>query len=204
MQTEMQTEINQARTVFYGALSLLFIYQAGSKKPNDLITLLTRIEQTNFDDKACQAARSLRTELETEGGFSRLDEEFNALFLLPFGQQVPMNASVYYDQLEAGKPLLIVKEVLNRVGLRKEKQAFSEHEDNLGFLFALMLRLLKDALTGQNNTAYVAAHRIYEEVLKPYAPQFCQRLISNDQAVLYKHAGLLLKRFMAYEEEFGA
>ncbi|GHV10396.1 hypothetical protein AGMMS50229_21460 [Campylobacterota bacterium] len=132
-------DFNEARSVLYGALSLLFMYKAAGKKPQDTIKLLGAIEDSDFDGAATASAKTLQKALEQTDGFDKLEEEFDTLFMLPFGDAVPMSASVYYDDLEAGKPLLAVKEVLNLAALRRDDDNFGDNEDNFGFVFALFL-----------------------------------------------------------------
>jgi TorA maturation chaperone TorD len=199
----VQGELNKARSVFYGALSLLFIYQAASKKPEDTIGLLKAIEESDFDDAACQSAKTLRSRLEKDG-FGALDEEFSALFLIPFGDLTPMNASIYYDEMEADKPLSTVKEIMALSALRKESGKFSENEDNFGFVFALMSRLNRLAAQEEDSAAFIGAGRLYGEIIKPFAPQFLKRLKKNKNISLYNFVVEIAERFLAFEEEFYA
>ncbi|MDR3347343.1 MAG: molecular chaperone TorD family protein [Helicobacteraceae bacterium] len=197
----MENELNEGRAVFYGVLSLLFIYKAASKKPEDPIKLLGAIEESGFDDAACQSAKKLRLALREENGFDEFDDEFSQLFLLPFDGNVPMSASVYHDDLEAGKPLLKVKEILNIAALRKEQKNFSENEDNFGFLFALMTKLARESAAG-NNVAFIAMGDLYSAVIKPYAPLFAARIKADKRSRLLKEAAILLERFMNAEDKF--
>ncbi|MDR2033139.1 MAG: molecular chaperone TorD family protein [Helicobacteraceae bacterium] len=194
-------ELNAARSVLYGALSLLFVYGAAHKKPEDTITALKAIEDSDFDKEACQNVKLLREALEKEGGFDALGEEFSALFLIPFGEIVPMNASRYYDEQEAGKPLAIVREILKNRALIKDSQKFSENEDNLGFIFALMSRLNRQSAQGEEQSA-IAAQKLYKEIINPFAPNFVARLKKNPNIALYGFAVNLLDRFLLFEAEF--
>jgi TorA maturation chaperone TorD len=200
-ETIQSDRLDEARAVFYGLLSLLFIYRAASRKRGDPIALLSAIEASDFDDEACKSAKALRLELEKEGGFERLDEEFSALFLIPFGDVVAMNASVYYDDMEAGKPLSAVKDILNLFALRKEAGVFSENEDNFGFVFALSARLIRLSLDG-DSAASVAARRLYKEIIDPFAPKFLKRIKKNPNISLYNLVANLAERFVLFEAEF--
>ncbi|MDR2639407.1 MAG: molecular chaperone TorD family protein [Helicobacteraceae bacterium] len=195
----MTDKLNEARSVCYGVLSLLFIYRAASRKPQDTIALLKAIESSDFDDEARKSAQALAARLEAGGGFEALDEEFSTLFLIPFGETTPMNASVYYDDTEASKPLLIVKEVLAASGLRKESGRFGDNEDNFGFVFTLMSRLCR-----AGGEALEGAKRLYFEIIRPFAPQFLKRLKKNKNISLYNLSVNLTERFLAFEEEFHA
>ncbi len=198
----MQQELNQARAVVYGTLSLLFVYQAASKKPEDLLNFLQALEESGYDDAACDAAKELRTRLQQSGGFEELDEEFSDLFLLPFGNGVAMTASVYQDEREAGEPLLRVKEVLNLTGLRREVGNFSDNEDNFGFVLTLMANLTREASLTEEMGAFIASGDLYRNVLKPFSPAFVGAIMTNGRASLYRLAAVMLDRFMAFEEHF--
>lgn len=198
----MQPQIQQARTVFYGVLSLLFMDKAAQKNPGELTRLLKAIEESGFDEAACQAAATLKAACEDAEGLEAMDEEFSELFILPFGQRIPLTASIYYDEREAGAPLLKVKEVLNLAALRRESARFSDHEDNFGFVFTLMARLIRQGVEEDDNAQLVAANALYEGVIKSYAPLFADRVLSAPRAHLYKAAALLLNRFLIAEAEF--
>ncbi|MDR2905851.1 MAG: molecular chaperone TorD family protein [Helicobacteraceae bacterium] len=193
----MKENLNAARAFFYAALAQLFIYGAAKKTPNETIALLGGILDAGFDKEAANAAKNLKNSLEN-GGFETLDEEFSELFMSPFGAKIAMSASVYYDGLEAGKPLVAVKEAMNIAALRKDK--FAEHEDNFGFVFLLMSKLCKS----DENALFIAAGKVYAEVLAPYSAKFLAAVIANPKATIYKDAARLAERFLAFEREFYA
>lgn len=198
----MQPQIQQARAVFYSVLSLLFMDKAAQKNPNELIRLLNAIEESGFDEAACQAASALKAITQDAEGLETMAEEFGELFVLPFGQRIPLTASVYYDDREAGAPLLKVKEVLNLAALRREAGSFSDHEDNFGFVFTLMARLIRDGIEQNDNALLVASNALYEGIIKPYAPLLTDRVLNAPRASVYRNAAVLVSRFLAVEAEF--
>lgn len=190
------SEMNRARAVFYTLFSALFTYGTPKRSYADLIAMLETIRSSDFDSEATKACESLLDLIRSDE--NALEEEFENIFVLPFGSIVPITASIYFDQREAGEPLVKIKELLLLAKMIKDENNFSENEDHFGVIFGFAAKLLSDETTANNTIFY----SLYRDLIAPFAPRFAQAILQNEKAVIYKHIAVLLERFLAFEEGY--
>lgn len=190
------TEIDRARAVFYGLFSLLFTYKAPSRSFDELTQMLEAIEKSGFDKEASTAAENLLDLIGSNA--QKLEDEFEELFVLPFGNNTPITASYYFDEREAGEPLVKTKELLLLAKFIRADELFSDNEDHFGFIFGFATKLLNDP-TSANRTILATLHK---EIIAPFAQPFATRVKTHPKSKIYKEIAVLLDRFLAFEENY--
>ena len=141
---------------------------------------------------------------------------------LPKGQ-IFLYLSHYTEGCLNGESLLKVKQLVKQTHFRLNKDGFKESEEHFGFLLLFMSYLLRDSAESnvdsaesnadsaesnadstESNANPISANDFFNKCLRPMASKIADLLAKRDDLHCYQKVGILLKRFIALEEEICA
>ncbi|WP_198304808.1 TorD/DmsD family molecular chaperone [Arcobacter vandammei] len=191
-------QTNQARLFVYNLLSLFFIEEYTKTKQDEIVKNLEILSQNAFSpivEKACIEILEFLKQKEQNEIFNHYQE----LFLIPFGECVPISVSWYHEQREGGIMQLKVKDVLAKTKIRKDENSFTAQEDHLGFIFTLCAYLLEQQLNEEIKEDL--QKELFVEVLSPYIDKFFYRLMAA-KSPIYSNVGLIVESFYEFEKAY--
>ena len=189
--------INQARQIIYNLLGLCFIEEHAKNQQPALINELEKLSQNSFDPDVSLSAQLIVTAMKRDSEL--LYNEYQSLFLVPFGQYVPLSASWYFEEREGGAMLVNMRSFLAKTTIRRDEKAFQAPEDHYGFIFTFMSYFLKEeakdkGLKGMNREVFVS-------IINPYCDFLAEKLM-NSTSEVYKNVGVILSNFCEFERAY--
>jgi len=191
------TKMDKARSLYYGMFSRLLTLSSEPAKYYELLTLIETLKANPLDTLSAEAFESLYTMLPSSSNVV-LMKEFDTLFYAPETKTIRTTASYYAEGVENGRKRLEMQNFMAKTKIRRDEKNFSDYEDNIGFIFAVIAEL--SALTANGEEVYQnTAHCIFEEILNGFVDQFAKNLYEHPQAEIYKNVAVILKSFIEFE-----
>ncbi|ABB44102.1 TorD-family protein [Sulfurimonas denitrificans DSM 1251] len=191
-------EIDRARLFIYNLLSLLFVESHVKSEMSKIKESLELLSINSFDDDVSEAAKTILQNIESSSN-EELYNEYQELFLVPFGKFISLSASYYYEQREGGAMLLRVRNLLAKTKIRKDEAVFSAPEDHFGFIFTFTSYLIEQELQGELDEDL--QKELFEAVINPFCDEIVHRMISSGTK-LYSHVGAILGNFCNFERVY--
>ena len=191
-------QINQARLFVYNLLSLLFVEEHTKTKQDEIIKNLEILSLNSFSEVVEQSSKEILRHIE-ENGKNSIYEEYQSLFLVPFGDYVHLAISWYHEQREGGIMQLKVKDILAKTKIRRDEKSFTALEDNFGFVFTLSSYLLEKQISEEIKENL--QKELFLEVLNPYISTFFYKLMATNSPI-YSKMGLILESFCGFEKGY--
>ena len=188
-------EIDKARAVIYNLLSLLFVEDFAKNKTSDIVNLLEILASNPFNEVVETASKNILEHIKTKGEAS-IYEEYQELFLIPFGEFVSLSISLYHEQREGGIMQLKVKDILAKTTIRRDEKGFTAQEDHFGFVFTLSSYLISQRV--DNKLDEDLQKELFIEVLQPYLSKLFFRLMAT-KSEIYSQVALILESFYNFE-----
>ncbi len=147
----------------------------------------------------------------TERPPEEVAEEFTHLYIGPFGTQVNPYESYYLTGHLFRAPLVTLRGFLNRLGLEKEEDEFTEPEDVLAFELEVMRWLISKQMGAENpeeETSWLQLQAAFlKEHLLVWVPTCAQDIEKAKGAHFYRGVAMILRGFLEVERtlfrEFG-
>ncbi|RXJ60783.1 TorD/DmsD family molecular chaperone [Candidatus Marinarcus aquaticus] len=191
-------QINQARVFIYNILAMLFVESHVEHNADKIVQNLEVLSENSFDDEVEEAVKCLLEYIQAEGVKS-LYENFQKLFLVPFGEYVSLSCSQYHEQREAGLMLIKVRDILAKTKIRKDETLFKAQEDDFGFLFTLSAYLIEQQQI--NEIKEDLQKQLFLEVINPYIDHLSMELEKSKNPI-YIHASTILANFIQFERSY--
>ncbi|MFA7083929.1 MAG: molecular chaperone TorD family protein, partial [Arcobacteraceae bacterium] len=112
-------EINKARGFIYNILSLLFVEEYTKEQSDVTKEKLALLKQNAFDEDVAENVEKILTYLEDKPK-EELYQNYQELFMVPFGTYVSLSSSLYHEQREAGLMLVKVRDTIAKTKIRKD------------------------------------------------------------------------------------
>lgn len=191
-------QINQARFFVYNLLSLLFVEEYTKTKQDDIIKNLEILSQNSFSDTVEEASKEILNIISKKGK-EEIFRQYQELFLIPFGEFIPLSISWYHEQREGGIMQLKVKDVLAKTKIRRDENSFTAQEDHFGFTFTLSAYLLEKQINEEIKEDL--QKELFVEVLNPFLDKLFYKLMGT-KSDIYFNIGLILESFYAFEKGY--
>ncbi len=192
-----ETQINKARTIYYNLLSKFFVYSTDYNKYLELLGLIDILKENPLNDQMKEALNSLSSTL-TKFTQALLVEEYDDIFQNPETQNIRMTASYYDEQVESGKKRVQMLDFLAKTKIRRDENKFSEYEDSLGFILAVMSELASLVAKGEEQYKTVQ-HCLFEDILNGFIDEISREIYEHPNANIYKDVIIVLHSFMTFE-----
>ena len=135
----------------------------------------------------------------SQRGKEEIFRQYQDLFLIPFGEFIPLSISWYHEQREGGIMQLKVKDILGKTKIRRDENSFTAQEDHFGFTFTLSAYLLEKQLN--NEIKEDLQKELFVEVLNPYLDKLFYKLMST-KSDIYSNVGFILESFYGFEKGY--
>lgn len=191
-------QINQARFFVYNLLSLLFVEEYTKTKQDEIVKNLEILSLNSFSEAVEEASKEI-LEIVSKKGKEEIFKQYQELFLIPFGEFIPLSISWYHEQREGGIMQLKVKDVLAKTKIRRDENSFTAQEDHFGFTFTLSAYLLEKQLNEEIKEDL--QKELFIEVLKPYLDKLFYKLMAT-KSDIYFNVGIILESFYAFEKGY--
>jgi len=189
--------MDRARALYYGMFSRLFTLSSDTKRYFELLSLIDTLKSSPLDPLSGDAFDSLAGKLSKDSN-DVLVHEFDMLFYAPEHEMVPTSASFYDEGIENGRKRLEMQNFLAKTKIRRDEKLFSDYEDHVGFIFAVMSELTDLVAQGEKEYANTE-HCIFNEILNEFIDDFAKNLYEHEDAAIYKDVAVILKAFTAFE-----
>lgn len=190
--------INSARAFIYNILALLFIEEHVKKDRKILLNSLEQLAENPFDDEVGEITKQIIA-LIKDNSNNDLYEEYEKLFLIPFGNGISLSASWYHEEREYGSMLLTVKSILAKTTIRKDETLFKAPEDNFGFLFTLSSYLITEQNNG--NIKDDLQKELFKRVINLHFEKLYAKLLASDTKI-YSLIAVILGDFLSMERKY--
>ena len=191
-------QINQARLFVYNLLSLFFVEEYTKTKQEEILKNLEILSENSFSPVVEESAKNI-VKIISQRGKEEIFRQYQDLFLIPFGEFIPLSISWYHEQREGGIMQLKVKDILGKTKIRRDENSFTAQEDNFGFTFTLSAYLLEKQLN--NEIKEDLQKELFVEVLNPYLDKLFYKLIST-KSDIYSNVGFILESFYGFEKGY--
>jgi TorA maturation chaperone TorD len=191
-------EINQARLFVYNLLSLLFVEEYAKTKQDDIIKNLEILSQNAFSQSVEEASKEI-LEIISKKGKEEIFRQYQDLFLIPFGEFIPLSISWYHEQREGGIMQLKVKDILGKTKIRRDENSFTAQEDHFGFTFTLSAYLLEKQINEEIKENL--QKELFVEVLNGYLDKLSYKLMGT-KSDIYFNVGIILENFYNFEKGY--
>jgi len=192
------TEIDKARLFLYNILSLLFVEEYVKNNVDKVVQDLETLACNSFSEDVSKACLEILKYLK-ENGFDKLYLDYQDLFIVPFGEYIPLSASWYHEQREGGYMQIKVRDILAKTKIRKDEKSFSAPEDHYGFIFTLSSYLIEQQIN--NEIKEDLQKELFKEVINPYCEELFYKLISSSSLV-YSKVGLIFGNICNLERAY--
>jgi len=189
--------IDRARCFLYDTLALLFVEEHVKNNKKQIVENLRQISLNPFDDEVGEVANNIVNLIE-ENDKDILYEEYQNLFLVPFGTNVSLSVSWYHEERECGEMVVKVKEVLANTKIRKDEKLFKAPEDNFGFIFTLCSYLLEET---DNKINKNLQKDLFKAVINPFFERFYISLLES-KSPIYVSVGIIVGDFLSLERNY--
>lgn len=190
--------IDQARVFLYDILSLLFVEEHAKNSTNAIIKSLETLSLNSFDTDVQEAVNNILFYIK-ESNDKAFYQEYQELFIIPFGNFIPLSASWYDERREAGTMLVKVRDILAKTKIRKDENNFQAQEDHYGFIFTLCSYLLEQNVKGELDENL--QKELFVMLINPYCDVIAQKLIESKRDI-YSNVGVIMDNFCNFERAY--
>lgn len=191
-------EINKARGFIYNILSLLFVEEYTKEQYSVIKQNLEVLQQNAFDEDVAKSVEKILIYLKDKEE-NELYQNYQDLFMVPFGTYVSLSSSLYHEQREAGFMLVKVRDTLAKTKIRKDEKLFTAPEDHYGFIFTLSTYLIKQQL--EEDDKQELHKELFTNVINPHIDQLIYALKDSENPI-YAPVGDILDNFMQFERVY--
>ncbi len=192
--------VNQARSLYYGLLSKLFVFIADESRYHGVSEVLDVLIENPMDENSHEALKEIKLFMDTLGE-DALIQEYDDIFHNPT-YKVVRNTASYYDQgVESGNMRVAVINFLAKTRIRKNELYFKENEDSVGFIFTFMHEIVELIIAG-NKEYETLQHCLFTEVINPFVDEFIMSVYEHKMAKIYQSVAIVLNAFMAFERMY--
>lgn len=191
-------EIDKARGFIYNLLSLFFVEEYTKNSRDDLKKYLEILSFDSFDENVSVASKNILDYI-NQNGYDKLYVDYQELFLVPFGEYIPLSSSWYHEQREGGLMQLKVKDVLAKTKIRRDEKFFKAPEDHYGFIFTLSSYLIEQQI--KEAIKENLQKELFKDVINPYCDELFYKLIASSSKI-YSNVGVILGNFCNFERVY--
>jgi len=192
-----ETQINKSRPIYYSLLSRFFVYFTEYEKYLELLRMIDILKENPLNSEVAQALEALSNTL-TQTSQALLVEEYDDIFQNPESKNIRMTASFYDEQVESGQKRVQMLEFLAKTRIRRDEKQFTEYEDSLGFICAVMSELA--TLVSEGNKQYqTVQHCIFADILNEFVDEISKEIYEHPGARIFKEVIVILHSFMTFE-----
>ena len=192
--------INKARALYYGMFSRCFVFTTDTSRYFELVNFIDILKDNPLDKNSAQALTEIKEVVQSDSNITFM-REFDDIFHSPETHTVRTTASYYDENVESGKKRLEMQNFLAKTKIRRDEKAYSDYEDHIGFIFAVMSELCELIANGEDQYKNTA-HCIFEQILNEFVDEFAKELYEHESAVIFKNVIVLLKSFIEFERIF--
>lgn len=191
-------QINQARLFVYNLLSLFFVEEYTKTKQEEILKNLEILSENSFSPVVEESAKNI-IKIISQRGKEEIFRQYQDLFLIPFGEFIPLSISWYHEQREGGIMQLKVKDILAKTKIRRDESSFKAQEDHFGFVFTLSSYLIENQIN--KNIKENLQKELFDEVLGLYMDKLAYKLMAT-KSEIYSNVGLILESFFDFEKGY--
>ena len=192
-----ERQINKSRAIYYSLLSRFFVYFTEYEKYPELLRMIDILKENPLNSEVAQALEALSNTL-SQTSQALLVEEYDDIFQNPESKNIRMTASFYDEQVESGQKRVQMLEFLAKTRIRRDEKQFTEYEDSLGFICAVMSELA--TLVSEGNKQYqTVQHCIFADILNEFVDEISKEIYEHPGARIFKEVIVILHSFMTFE-----
>lgn len=192
-----EQEVNKARAVYYKIFSGFFVYLTDQSRYFELLSLLDIVKTNPLDNASGEAFTNIANKLQKDSNVALL-QEYDDIFHNPHTTQVRTTASFYDEQVESGRKRVQMLDFLAKTKIRRDEKNYSEYEDSIGFVFAVLSELANLVADGQEQYKTVQ-HCIFADVLNEFVDEISRTIYEHEKANIFKDVIVALLSFMEFE-----
>ncbi len=192
-----EKNINKARAVYYAMFSRCFVFTTDNSRYFELVNFIDTLKENPLDKSSEKALLEIKETLQSDSNITFM-REFDEIFHSPETHIVRTTASYYDENIESGKKRVEMQNFLAKTKIRRNEKAYSDYEDHVGFIFAVMSELCELVANGDEQYKNTA-HCIFEQILNEFIDEFAKELYEHESAVIFKNVVVLLKSFVEFE-----
>lgn len=190
-------KINKARALYYGMFSRFFIFSSDNSRYVELVNLINTLKENPLDTSTAKAFDNLANTLKYDTNVPFM-LEFDEIFHSPQSSTIRTTASFYDEDIESGKKRLEMQNFLAKTKIRREEKKFTDYEDHIGFIFAVLSELC--TLIANDETEYEnTVHCIFSSVLNEFVEDFSKEVYEHESSSIFKNVIVILKAFIEFE-----
>lgn len=194
------SKINLARSLYYAMFSKFFVFTSDHSKYYELIEIIDILKESPLNSESQEAFSAIRTDVISASNVA-LIEEYDELFHSPESQTVIPSASSYDDGIDSTRKRVEMQGFLAKTTIRRDEKMFSDYEDHVGFIFAVMSELVASN-TLDEGEHHQTAKSIFEQILNAFLDDLAKDLYEHEKASIYKNVAVLLKSFITFERSY--
>lgn len=193
-------KIHKARALYYGMFSRFFVFTTDNTRYLELINIIDTLKENPLDASTSSAFEEIRKEIKSDSNVSFM-KEFDSIFHSPETSTVRTTASYFDENIESGKKRSEMQNFLAKTKIRRDETQYSDYEDHIGFIFAVMSELCE--LISEDKTEYInTSHCIFDQILNEFVDEFAKEIYEHEDAKIFKNVIVLLKTFIEFERIF--
>lgn len=192
--------INQARAVYYGLFSSLFAFVLEEERFKGVKETIELLKKNPIDEHSQKALSNMLSIISTVG-LKKLEEEYDAVFYDLSSNPVPTTASFYEEDRDDGKKRALMVSYVLSSKYRRDTEKFTDLEDDIGFIFSFMHKLIKDEVEGDKK-ASILEKDVFGNILNIFVDEFIENIYMHENSAFYQEVALLLKVFIEFERVY--
>jgi len=200
MNKDEKKAINQARAVYYGLFSSLFAFILDEERFVGIKETLELLEKNPIDEHSKKALSNMLSIINTIG-VKILESEYDSIFYDLSSDPVPITASFYEEERDDGKKRAIMVDYVLQSNYRRDDKKFTDLEDDIGFIFAFMQKLINDEVGGDDKASFLE-REVFKNVLNEFVDEFVENVYMHENSAFYQEVALLLKVFIEFERAY--
>jgi TorA maturation chaperone TorD len=134
-------------------------------------------------------------------GVSFVQDEFDAVFYDLNSDPVPTTASFYEEERDDGKKRLMMVDFVLKSKYRRDKENFTDLEDDIGFIFSFLRYLVNDEADGDSKAGELAED-VFGKVLNEFVDDFIENVYMHENSAFYQEVAVVLKAFIEFERVY--
>ncbi len=192
-----EAQINTARSIYYSLFSKFFVYDTDYNRYLELLRIIDILKENPLNNEIAEAINRLSERL-TPQSQALLVQEYDDIFQNPETPTIRMTASFYDEQVESGQKRVQMLDFLAKTRIRRDEAQFTEYEDSLGFICAVLSELATLVGNGENQYKTVQ-HCIYADILNEFVDEISKEIYEHLSADIYKDVIVILHSFITFE-----
>ena len=190
-------KVNKARALYYGMFSRFFVFTTKNDRYLELVNLVDILKENPLDASTAEAFENIRKVLKSDSNIAFMNE-FDDIFHSPESVTIRTTASHYIENVESGKKRLEMQNFLAKTKIRRDEKKYSDHEDQIGFIFTILSELSELQAKGHDEYSNTV-HCIFEQILNEFVDDFAKELYEHKSANIFKNVVIILKAFIEFE-----